>query len=84
MITNEQLEEIKQKLLGTCQGLHVVLDEMGIEESVDEVEDRLLDGNAVECCMECHWWFESHALEMSDEHNGPVCEDCVPALFNED
>lgn len=82
MITDAQLDTLKHSLLGTCALLDSVLERLEIDAPVEEAEDRLLDGAmSVECCAGCGWWHESALMELSDEHNGPVCRQCEPELF---
>lgn len=82
MISEQQLENLKHDLLGTCQLLGPVLERLGIDAPVEEAEDRLLDGAiAVECCAGCGWWHESALMEYSDERRGPACQQCEPELF---
>lgn len=60
VITNAQLVELKHALLGTCQLLGGALERLEIDASVEEAENRLLDGAmSVECCAGCAWWHES-------------------------
>lgn len=82
VISDEQLETLKATLLGSCAMLDPVLERLDIDASVEEAEDRLLDGAmAVECCAGCGWWHESAVMEISDELQAPVCRDCEPELF---
>lgn len=82
MVTDVQLDSLKHALLGTCALLGVVLEQLEIDAPVEEAEDRLLDGAmAVECCAGCGWWHESALMELSEERNGPVCQQCEPELF---
>lgn len=82
MISELQLEKLKHDLLGTFQPLELVLERLQIDASVDEAEDRLLDGAmAIECCFGCGVWHESALMEQSDERHGPVCQQCEPELF---
>jgi hypothetical protein len=76
MITDEQIDQIKSELLGTCQSLIYVLEKLDIDASLEEAEDRLLDGDSVELCMVCNWWHESCCLEYSDELGGGICDQC--------
>ena len=82
MISDAELDRLKADLDGTCQALDPVLERLGIDASVEEAEDRLLDGNgALERCMVCDWWHEVCMLEFSEAHHGGVCQQCVPELF---
>lgn len=80
-ISDEQLGRLKDMLEGTCMSLETALDNLEIDASVDDAEDRLLDGNAIERCCHCDWWFESAVLENDESDSGPSCEDCRPELF---
>lgn len=83
MISDAQLDTLKHALLGTCATLDAVLERLEIDSPVEEAEDRLLDGAmAVECCAGCGWWHESALMEVSEEHQGPVCQECEPELFD--
>lgn len=44
MITDLQLDALKHALLGTCASLESTLERLEIDASVEEAEDRLLDG----------------------------------------
>lgn len=82
MITDNQLAALKQELEGSCLLLDVALERLEIDASAEEAEDRLLDGQgSIERCVGCGWWHESAVMEMSDEHNGPVCAQCCPERF---
>lgn len=83
-LTDEQIAEIKDDLRGTCQSAWSVAANMGLEEHLDEIEDRLLDGvDAIELCVVCEWWHEVSELEFDEERNGGVCSQCDPVLHGE-
>lgn len=73
--TDEQVEQIRDHLLGTCETLHRMLETLGLDEALfEDVEERL--GEWVEECQGCGWWFE--IWELAGFHNGPdgFCQDC--------
>lgn len=75
-ITDDEMELVKYNLVGTCRAVSEVLEELEIDANLEEVEHKLLDGNSVEECNECGWWFDSFDLEHI-EHIGTVCEQCM-------
>lgn len=79
-ISDEQLVELKENLLGTCQTLTAGIEAVGLEDfPIEHVEDRLLDdpgGGAVELCPACEWWFHSHDLNEA-ESGRCVCDQCL-------
>ncbi len=76
-LTDEQMEEIKHDLLGTCQSVATVLNNHGLDGHEDEVEDRLLDEpHAVELCVGCNWWHEPCDLTWVEEEGGGLCSQC--------
>lgn len=76
-LSEEQREELKHELLGTCQSVDAVLERLGYDVSLETAEDQLLDGaNSVERCLVCEWWFNSCDLE--EDHEGVFkCEQCM-------
>ena len=78
MITDKDMQRIKDALLGTCDSVTAVLERLEIDADENDVEDKLLDGNpSVEECKVCNWWFESCDLVCEeDENQNGTCDDC--------
>ncbi|MFG6080408.1 hypothetical protein ACEUZ9_000964 [Paracoccus litorisediminis] len=79
-IDDDLLEEIQSELEGTCTTISEIIEQRGLDIDEDAFEDRLLDGNAIERCKCCEWWFTSTSLEFDPDRNGGVCEQCMPEL----
>ena len=67
---------LQHELLGTCESLDCAIERLGLDVSEETAADQLLDGNSIERCESCEWWFESSCLE---ENNGGlfVCDSCL-------
>lgn len=76
MISDEDLQKLKDRLEGTCESLAMALSCLELDDvDIDEAEDRLLDGRAMEPCCKCGWW--GYSMEMIfDDDNPPVCDSC--------
>jgi len=75
-LTDEQRNNLKYKLLGTCMSIEKGLEEIDADHiSEDTAMDQMLDVN-VEYCLGCHWWFESGELEFN-HRDEPDCNDCL-------
>lgn len=80
---DEKLEEIQRELEGTCTTLTAIIEVHDLDLDEDELEERLLDGEApIERSACCGWWFEVSELEFDAERNGGVCQQCVPEAFD--
>lgn len=67
-------DDIAYALQGTCDSLHGVLEQHGMEGAEDDFDfTARLDALVFEC-EQCSWWFE--ISEMCDEHDTWKCEDC--------
>ncbi len=82
-LTDEQMEEIKDRLNGTCQTVQSVLAMLDLEGHDDEVNDRLQDApNDIELCGGCEWWHSVSELEFSEEDQAGFCSQCKPELHD--
>jgi hypothetical protein len=80
-LSDEDLDKLKDALVGTCDSLEKTLCELGLDVLEDIAVDRLLDGSrSVERCEGCEWWFESSVLEP-DPSGKILCEQCWPEGF---
>jgi hypothetical protein len=71
-ITDDQLREIAEYLVGTCESIDTGLEMVYLNPDdfdVTDVEDAILDYN-VEMCPGCGWWFEGGEL-----NDGEGCDD---------
>lgn len=72
MISDKVLEELQYELEGTCNSLQLIKEVHDLDISVDELEDRLLDGCApIERCKSCRWW-----LRVGDLSENGQCYQC--------
>ncbi|MEP3670758.1 MAG: hypothetical protein ABJN42_29005 [Roseibium sp.] len=77
------LMEIQADLEGTMTSLAAIIEKYDLDISDEDIEDRLLDGNAaVERSVCCEWWFSPSDLEFDEEKNGGVCQQCEPDAFD--
>lgn len=79
-LTQEQLEKLANRLLGTADSIEVGIESIGIEseefQDDSDVIDQLVNVN-VERCQGCDWWFESDELVNPDDDDDiGHCEDC--------
>ena len=74
-LTFEQRERLQAELEGTCEELEAVLERLGLDVSIETAEDQLLDGNGMERCGECGWWFGSSSLEKQPDGT-ILCDQC--------
>ena len=73
-ITDDQLREIAEYLVGTCESIDTGLEMVDLNPDdfdITDVEDAILDYN-VETCPGCGWWFEGGEL-----NDGEGCDDCI-------
>lgn len=56
-------QDVAERLEGTCDSLANVLEEMGVEEMMNNLEFCSLLDMSVFCCEECNWWFEMTETE---------------------
>lgn len=75
MITEEQKDQIKHALLGSCKASYKVASELDLDEA--EVED-IIPELEIECCSNCGWWSESSEFEEIEADL--VCGDCINDL----
>lgn len=64
----ELVNEIVNKLRGTCTPLYVIHDELDLSLA----EHSMINDQVFECSC-CGWWCE---IEQSSEYDSTVCEDC--------
>lgn len=77
-VTDKQMSDIKHGLLGTCKSVTEILAFHDLEDHLEEVEERLLDGNdAVELCSACEWWHEPGELTFVDKEGKAFCPQCL-------
>lgn len=74
VLTNSQILEIIDELLGTCGNLQDALEEIGIDPSkVSAVSYSTIDEHIFRC-DNCGWWYESH--ENNDYDGDSFCNEC--------
>jgi len=76
MITDEQIEEIKEYLQGSCNTLDDAVqticgdsyseDDLSIEQ-IEDIENWTRE------CEQCNWWCETSEFSEGD---GTICDDC--------
>lgn len=71
-LTEAQLSEITDELLGQCGREAHICDEYGIDDG--ELIELMLSRN-VECCVVCGWWKESSEMDP-DAETPPQCCEC--------
>lgn len=77
MISDEDLERLKERLEGTCESLSTALRCLEIEADIAVVKDRLLDGDSTEKCGCCGWWLRgTGAYDFNEKYGGPLCYSC--------
>ena len=74
-LTEEQLQHLTGRLEGQCiLDADQVLEEMGLEHLVEDVEvSEQIDGE-VFCCNGCGWWSSTEELHNETDEN--LCEQC--------
>lgn len=71
-LTDKQVREIADELIGTCKEIDEPLKELGLTFDELMIEDCMALDEIVLCCDEgCGWWFD--AGEVNDEG---ICEEC--------
>lgn len=79
-LTDEQVYQVSEFLMGTCKDEEDALNALGIEYiDPNTVEDQMLDVST-ERCVHCNWWHESGILTHCQEHGGGLCDHCCEEL----
>jgi len=74
VISEQDLERLKEHLVGTGRTLNQALECLEIECDLSDIEDQLLDVS-LELCPACGWWVESSEMEEQDV-DVYVCSEC--------
>jgi len=75
-ITNEQVDQIINYTMGTCNPLSEACESIGVDED-DLTKEQLEHIDCMMfCCEDCGWWCDSG--EQNESPNGDnVCDDCM-------
>lgn len=75
ILTHEQIEELANELLGTCQTFYEVCDDLYNCSAIDLHDDSLRAfDELVFQCADCGWWHES---PCSIDEDDQVCDQCL-------
>jgi hypothetical protein len=75
-LTDEEKDQLKDKVLGTCDSIDSAIEFLEIDTDAETAEDGLLDRN-VERCRGCGWWLESGELDGEREGEIGYCQQCA-------
>lgn len=71
-LTEDQVTEICEYLIGTCESVQDAITKHDFEDTddaIDQVNERIDDIGF--CCELCGWW-----CELSESNDCDICNDC--------
>jgi len=76
-IKPDDLRQIVDYIMGTCQSIDEVLAKFGYEEL--DYEAALYIDERIFCCSACEWWCEISEMgdDWEDFTDEPACEECI-------